>query len=770
MTPQGNARRWPGPPLALQIMALLLAGLVVAQGVTLALTMLLPPEPQRQWQLGDIARVLSGQAAEGRNAGLLQRSLQARAPEPKGQGWLTSERSRRDLAQLLARDESEVRLYFFTPLPFAGTAGAVASTDGDTRAMVRHASGAFHEGGFIRVQAGGMPTMPSSPGGFGGPGAPGGLAAPGGGFPGGIGNLNGGFGAGRGSGGSIAGSPQQQSPQQSQPQQAQPQQPGGTGAPAAGNATASPSAPATQPSVAAGATQSPGLAAQTPAASTGAPATPIAPNAPSALTAPGAPGTPGTIGAPAATAPGTAAQPAGPSPMGQPPAMQGQPAIPSPFASSPPVRLPEPAPVPPLVTEKPASRKAPAATEAPATHTPEPPSKRAEAAPRAAPETPAPAPPRTAEAPRQPRASAPDDTDTDTLAERPAARGLFGLAPAPFVEGDFIAAVYTREGSWVVVQPIPESFPNAWQRRVLLWFLLAAAIVIPAGWLFSRRLVRPIAGFARAADQLGRDPAAPVLALEGPAEIGRAAQAFNRMQARLRSFVDDRTVMIGAISHDLRTPLTRLRFRIEDVPDDVRAGMLGDVEEMEHMIGSVLDFIRDASVVSARERMDLASLVEDVVEQAVFVGKDVQLQRTEHAQVELDAIGMRRVLDNLVENAVKYGNQTRVRLFTDGHDAVVEISDRGPGLPADELERVFKPFYRTAQARTSRAAGSGLGLAVCRSIARAHGGDVVLKSGPHGLLAQVRVPLALDAQDRRPAPPASMSMSMPASMSPAAHT
>jgi signal transduction histidine kinase len=293
---------------------------------------------------------------------------------------------------------------------------------------------------------------------------------------------------------------------------------------------------------------------------------------------------------------------------------------------------------------------------------------------------------------------------------------------------------------------VPESFPNAWQRRVLLWFLIAAAIVAPAGWLFSRRLVRPIAGFARAADQLGRDPAAPVLALEGPAEIGRAAQAFNRMQARLRSFVDDRTVMIGAISHDLRTPLTRLRFRIEDVPDDVRAGMLEDVQEMELMIGSVLSFIRDASVASARERMDLSSLVEDVVEQAVFVGKNVQLQRVESAQVEVDPIGMRRVLDNLIENAVKYGHLAHVRLFTDGHDAVVEIGDRGPGLPASEIEQVFKPFYRTAQARSSRAAGSGLGLAVCRSIARAHGGDVMLRSGSHGLVAQVRVPLALEAQ------------------------
>jgi two-component system OmpR family sensor kinase len=720
MNPQGTARRWPGPPLALQIMALLLGGLVVAQGVTLALTMLLPPEPQRQWELGDIARVLSGRTAEGRNANLLLRSLQARAPEPKGQGWLTSERSRRDLAQLMERDETEVRLYFFTPLPFAGTTGPVADAGGAPQARPHPIAAAFTSRGFLRVQAGGPPAMPSSPM-----------------LPGGMGGPNGGFGIGRGMGGNGGGFPQ-------------PSQPGGVpGSAASGNAPATPFAPAPAPGGAPGG--APGSA----------PAPALA--APNAGGSPGLPAAPATLGTPAGPVPSMGAMPGMPAPPalaglaapslppGQPPGpvMQPMPSMPS---------IPSMQELPPVI-EKPKPRKAPATAEAPATRTPAAPSQRTEPAARAPATTPSaaapvPGPRADAQTQRPPRSTdtprTPPSTDTTAEVERPAARGLFGLAPAPFVEGDFIAAVYTREGSWVVVQPVPESFPNAWQRRVLLWFLMAAAIVAPAGWLFSRRLVRPITGFARAADQLGRDPSAPVLALEGPAEIGRAAQAFNRMQARLRSFVDDRTVMIGAISHDLRTPLTRLRFRIEDVPDDVRAGMLEDVEEMERMIGSVLSFIRDASVVSARERMDLSSLVEDVVEQAVFVGKDVRLLRTEPAQVEIDTMGMRRVLDNLIENAVKYGGQARVRLFTDGADAVAEISDRGPGLPADELERVFKPFYRSPQARASRAAGSGLGLAVCRSIVRAHGGDVVLKSGPHGLLAQVRVPLALDAEAKRP--------------------
>jgi signal transduction histidine kinase len=326
-----------------------------------------------------------------------------------------------------------------------------------------------------------------------------------------------------------------------------------------------------------------------------------------------------------------------------------------------------------------------------------------------------------------------------------AARGLFGVAPAPFIEGDFVAALRMPYGQWAVVRPTPEPFPNSWQRRVILWFLISFAAVAPLGWIFARRLVRPIAGFAHAAEQLGRDPTAPILAVEGPAEVGRAAHAFNRMQSRLRSFVDDRTAMVGAISHDLRTPLTRLRFRIEDVPDDQREGMLAEVEEMEQMISSVLAFIRDASEPGLRETMDLRSIVEDVVEDAVFIGKPVVLEDGGRANVEVDPLGIRRLLSNLVENAVKYGDKAQVRLFTDQQEVVAEVRDNGPGLPDEELERVFQPFYRTPAAQASNKNGSGLGLAVCRSIARAHGGDVRLARGDSGLVAQLRLPLAYGA-------------------------
>lgn len=701
MNASKNTRRW-SPPLALQITGLLLAGLVVAQLVTLALTMLLPPEPRRQYELNDVARVLSGSALEVRGARPLQRLLQSEPPQPTGPGWLTSERSRHELAQLLGRPEAEVRLYFFTPLPFAGTASAMPREEKSGAAPLpaypayagsRHALANVYNvqpgwvrAEFLRVQAG----RPGGPGGAGGPGGPGGMPGGGFGWPGGPGAPGQGTAVPPSSGtDSMSRTPSTPSPS----------------APGAGTTTAPPSA---GPAESAAQGQAPGATAPGTQGQGAAPAPATSPTTPTSPTSPSA-------GAPPATGgPGGAASPSGPR---------------VPQASLPPTQQPAPLPAP-------AARTGPvlAAPSQPATARP--------AEPAA--EPPAAGSPAQGGGTGAARLSTPAVAQGDTTGEVTPARGLFGLAPAPFVEGDFMAAMRTVDG-WAVVQPVPEPFPNAWQRRVLLWFLVAAAVVAPAGWWFSRRLVRPISGFASAAERLGRDPSAPVLALGGPAEVGRAAHAFNRMQSRLRSFVADRTAMIGAISHDLRTPLTRMRFRIEDVPDGVRQGMEADLDEMEQMISSVLAFIRDASEPGVREKLELSSLVEDVVEDAAFVGKKAVLRQSEQAAVEIDAIGIRRLLANLVENAVKYGEQAEVRLYTERQDAVVEISDHGPGLPDAELERVFEPFYRTPEARASGKTGSGLGLAVCRSIARAHGGDVQLRRAPQGLVAQVRLPLAFDA-------------------------
>ncbi len=313
--------------------------------------------------------------------------------------------------------------------------------------------------------------------------------------------------------------------------------------------------------------------------------------------------------------------------------------------------------------------------------------------------------------------------------------GRFG----PYVDGDFVAAVRMGQ-AWTVIRPAPQHFLSAWERRVLLWFVLSFAVIGPVGYLFARRLTAPLAGFALAAERLGRDVRAPPLSLHGPTELKRAGRALNGMQARLQRHLEDRTAMIGAISHDLRTPLARLKFRLERVDPEARAPMLADINQMEAMLASVLTFIRDASEPGRRERVDLRSIAECVVDDAALLGADVSLEAGATLLVEVDPAAIQRVLTNLVDNAVKYGRQARVRLDNASEEAVVQVSDAGPGLSSAELARVFDPFYRSEPARTLNGEGVGLGLSIARSIARAHGGEVTLRSTGMGLRAELRLP------------------------------
>jgi signal transduction histidine kinase len=158
----------------------------------------------------------------------------------------------------------------------------------------------------------------------------------------------------------------------------------------------------------------------------------------------------------------------------------------------------------------------------------------------------------------------------------------------------------------------------------------------------------------------------------------------------------------------------------------------------------VLNFIREASSPGVRERLDLRMIVDDVIEDAALVGSDVAMESADPAPVEVDVLGMKRLFANLVDNAVKYGDRARVRLSVDAGEAVAEVTDDGPGVPEEDLERAFEPFYRAANALSSDKRGNGLGLAVCRSIARAHGGDVRLLRSKAGFTAQLRVPLAFN--------------------------
>jgi signal transduction histidine kinase len=312
--------------------------------------------------------------------------------------------------------------------------------------------------------------------------------------------------------------------------------------------------------------------------------------------------------------------------------------------------------------------------------------------------------------------------------------------PDRVVLGDFVAAVQRPQGDWIVVGPSPEGFPNDWEARVLLWFGLSLMLVLPPGFLFARRITAPLRGFAAAAERFGKDPNAPSLAPVGPAEIGVAARAFNQMQTRLKRYVQDRTAMVGAISHDLRTPLARIRFRMERAPPALRTAVAADLDQMEQMISAVLSFIRDAGASGPRESLDLLSVVECVVDDATAAGAAASIAAEAHPIVDGDASALQRLFANLIDNAVRYGKAARVRLSRAGGAAIVEIADDGPGLADEELGRVFEPFYRAERARTLNGGGIGLGLAIARSIAREHGGDVRLMNAPRGLIALVELP------------------------------
>jgi signal transduction histidine kinase len=210
----------------------------------------------------------------------------------------------------------------------------------------------------------------------------------------------------------------------------------------------------------------------------------------------------------------------------------------------------------------------------------------------------------------------------------------------------------------------------------------------------------------------------------------------------LRRYVEDRTTMVGAIAHDLRTPLTRLRFRVEAAPEETREKMTADIDQMEAMIAATLAFVRDTATEPKRDKLELSSLLESVTDDMAETGARVTVEKAERVVISADSLALRRLFANLMENAVKFGGAARATLTVKDDAAIVEIEDDGPGVPEIELERVFAPFYRREPSRNRTTGGIGLGLSVARSIARSHGGDLVLENRPGGgLIARTTLPI-----------------------------
>jgi signal transduction histidine kinase len=249
----------------------------------------------------------------------------------------------------------------------------------------------------------------------------------------------------------------------------------------------------------------------------------------------------------------------------------------------------------------------------------------------------------------------------------------------------------------------------------------------------ARRLSRSLARFVAAAEEFGRSAEAPPIPEVGPVELTIATKAFNRMQERLRRFVQDRTQMLAAISHDLRTPLTRMRLRAEFVDDeDQRSKMLHDISEMETMISATLAFARDDITREPRKEEDLDELLDHLCEAMGETGQEARYIAVGPVPVRCSALALRRAFANLLENAVKYGQRARVALKQAPGQVIVEIDDDGPGIPADMQETVFQPFFRLESSRNRDTGGVGLGLSVARTIIRGHGGDITLANRAEG--------------------------------------
>ncbi|HWM60801.1 MAG TPA: ATP-binding protein [Rhizomicrobium sp.] len=315
---------------------------------------------------------------------------------------------------------------------------------------------------------------------------------------------------------------------------------------------------------------------------------------------------------------------------------------------------------------------------------------------------------------------------------------------------DFEIKVDVHDGVLAVLVPrdrVTVSKPDIF----ILWMVGSSLLLMGIAILFLRNQVRPIERLARAADSFGKGRAVPDFKPYGATEVRRAAQAFITMRERLERHVTQRTEMLAGVSHDLKTPLTRLKLALALLPDgeghdatNDAASMRDDIAEMEHMLDEYLAFARgeegEESTVT-----DLGELVSDTAQAASRArqqGGSVAVTVPAHIHVSVKRAALRRCLTNLIDNALKHGNQVAVSLTRDERLVEIAVEDNGPGIPDARREEAFRPFHRLDQGRNLQSGGSGLGLAIARDIARAHGGDIVLdNSAMGGLKATVRLPV-----------------------------
>ncbi len=329
----------------------------------------------------------------------------------------------------------------------------------------------------------------------------------------------------------------------------------------------------------------------------------------------------------------------------------------------------------------------------------------------------------------------------DTIAARPPAcevprtqSTMFGSTKAPWKGICESIDVRLRDGEQLRLSVLPPRSSIIAGKTdfstIIALFLVSIAFL---AYLVARMTTRPLKQLAQAAKDLGHDINHPPLALTGSSEIRQASAAFNAMQARIRQYIFQRTQMLAAITHDLQTPLTRLRLRLEKVADpELQERLVGDLSAMQAMVREGLDLARSMDTTETMQPLDFDSLLDSVCSDASDAGQHVVLKGRAAMALLGRPMGLRRCLVNLIDNAVKYGQEAVVTVERMAGAARICIRDAGPGIASAEQARVFEPFYRIESSRSRESGGTGLGLTIARNIAEQHGGSIALANHPDG--------------------------------------
>jgi signal transduction histidine kinase len=320
-------------------------------------------------------------------------------------------------------------------------------------------------------------------------------------------------------------------------------------------------------------------------------------------------------------------------------------------------------------------------------------------------------------------------------------RGMHGAWAPPMAAAhflgqpglSFVAQVPLRDGVLATFDSrLPEETAS-WPYRLLLSLAVLLAAAIAVSLLAVRWVTRPLRTFADAASELGRDIHRPALEERGPLEVARAARALNTMQARLIAYLDDRTRVLAAMSHDLKTPLTRLRLRAELLDDSaLKTKIAADLDETQSMVVAALDYLRGAARDEAARPVDVAALLESLQEDLRVLGAEVAIGGAAPKPLRAKPQALKRCVWNLLDNAVKYGARARIAVDDDERRLRIRVLDEGPGIPAAELNKVFEPFYRVESSRNRATGGTGLGLSIAKGIAEDHGGSLELSNRAGG--------------------------------------